>query len=338
MIQKEVWVWLLVNFGRKNKMNEIKRMQQLAGLITESTFDSIKQRLLSFGYPEDKVQTYCNDLESYGDDDGYDGISDEELKDDFETYSGEINEMPRKFDYGNIPRDTKGKEIKGQYVLNPNYDEATARQIIQDTINQMNVYPASKSNIENALDNSRSKKGLYFWFVSEEGADFIDQITVNKPYITKFNIQNVINNTCITKTGPNGSTYYLVYIGNAGAKNTSKGNKNDFDRLLQHLTGKSKNNSGSSFADKFWNKQFAPQYTQPTHAKRYEQWILDNMLIGFAAWDIDEFDNINRKQRDELFKNDPGFKQRVMNIASDIATDEVFLFTFCKTRMNDPSK
>ena len=48
--------------------------------------NEIKQRLLSLGYPEDKVQTYCNDLESYGDDEDYEGISDEELKKDFQLY------------------------------------------------------------------------------------------------------------------------------------------------------------------------------------------------------------------------------------------------------------
>jgi hypothetical protein len=46
----------------------------------------IKQRLLSFDYPEDKVQTYCNDLESYGDEEDYEDISDEELKKDFQEY------------------------------------------------------------------------------------------------------------------------------------------------------------------------------------------------------------------------------------------------------------
>ena len=48
--------------------------------------NEIKQRLLSFGYPEDKVQIYCNDLESYGDDDDYENISDKELKKDFQLY------------------------------------------------------------------------------------------------------------------------------------------------------------------------------------------------------------------------------------------------------------
>ena len=77
-------------------MKEIKRMQQLAGLITESTFDSVKQHLLSLGYPEDKVETYCNDLESYGDEEDYEGISDDELKNDFEMYWDKLNESPIK--------------------------------------------------------------------------------------------------------------------------------------------------------------------------------------------------------------------------------------------------
>ena len=75
----------IINIGQYN-MKEIKRLQKLAGIISESTFDSMKQRLLSFGYPEDKVQTYCNDLESYGDEEDYEDISDEELKKDFQEY------------------------------------------------------------------------------------------------------------------------------------------------------------------------------------------------------------------------------------------------------------
>jgi hypothetical protein len=48
--------------------------------------ENLKQRLLSLGFPQDKIEIYCNDYESYADEIDYLGISDEDLIEDFKIY------------------------------------------------------------------------------------------------------------------------------------------------------------------------------------------------------------------------------------------------------------
>jgi hypothetical protein len=48
--------------------------------------ENLEQRLLSFGFPQDKVEIYCSEYESYGDEIDYLGISDEDLIEDFKIY------------------------------------------------------------------------------------------------------------------------------------------------------------------------------------------------------------------------------------------------------------
>jgi hypothetical protein len=201
---------IIYDFYHNFNMKEIKRLQKLAGIITESTFDSMKQRLLSFGYPEDKVQTYCNDLESYGDEEDYEDISDEELKDDFETYSGEINEMPQKFN------PTPSVKINDTNITNNVIDYIKSQPTI------------TRGEINTMAPTGNQAYGVYFWWVPSGKLKNLEQ--------------EIYNDTGVQTTIPyklrNIKGDYLVYIGKAD---------NIRNRLGQHMA--LKNISPASIAN-----------------------------------------------------------------------------------------
>ena len=172
------------NFDIKQYLTENKLTKNS---LNESFSDNIKSILLNKGFDKDKVQLYINDLEAYGDEEDYDGITDEEIVADFEEYNGGLNEVEFSLPNGNTIDLYSIKDLRAGTAVDDN------------------------GNPVSLPDDSY---GIYFWFINTKAYNYLVKALYGRSELTPQQQSEELQfaNSCKSVT-IDGKEYKLVYVG-----------------------------------------------------------------------------------------------------------------------------